>query len=354
MKDFKFDYNQAIEFQNVLIALNAQDYFYQFLEEDNLKFFPLVDDYIKKMSKKLTMYQKWELNYFFNMGDFMLYSIGRMIYMYYILNNEQVKTIDDLIDVIEESDSVIFDRAILLFHSILTNQKVDLNNIRNHTHIDILNIVSKSSYEQDEIKNKVIECLENSQESKQRYCLLLKSIYHKIYVNYEKEIKTMIEDKISDYEKRFQQNPGDFTRNYLKTEYDVFRDKVYVSISYFWNIGFEYWPKQKGADLIILGVQAGIFPKSIPKKDKIFYFLNTISDKSRLAILYLLKDRPYYVNELAEKLNISTATISYHLSKLQDLNIVDCKRKDQRIYYYLLGKNLKEKMYNSLTLFTKD
>ncbi|QVK17916.1 winged helix-turn-helix transcriptional regulator [Mycoplasmatota bacterium] len=354
-KDFKLDVNQAIEFQNVLVALYGQNNFYKFLEEDNIKFDCLVDKYIEKMKKKLTLYMKWELNYFFNMGEFTLYSMGRMIYMKYILNHSPIKKVEELIRIIENSDSIIFAKAIFLCHMYINKSRINFKKVEKEVNSisEMIEIIKNTTYQFEDTKVKIIECLENLEETKQRYCLLLNNIYQKIYKTYEEDILKLVIKKKTKYEDRFNRDPEQFCKDCFNTDLEVFGNKVCIHISFFWNIGYEYWPKQFGEEVIILGANSHLKDITIPQKEKIFNFLKTISDKSRLEIIHLLSERPYYVNELAEKLNFSTATISYHLSKLQEINIVDFKRRDQRFYYFLLDNQIKNLFKEASELFVE-
>ncbi len=64
-----------------------------------------------------------------------------------------------------------------------------------------------------------------------------------------------------------------------------------------------------------------------------------LSDKSRIKLILALKEKPAYVELLAEKLQLSPSTVSFHLKKLQELSIVTSK-KDQ--YYTVYSLNSEE------------
>jgi DNA-binding transcriptional ArsR family regulator/Txe/YoeB family toxin of Txe-Axe toxin-antitoxin module len=61
--------------------------------------------------------------------------------------------------------------------------------------------------------------------------------------------------------------------------------------------------------------------------------LKLISDKSKLDILTMIKDNKTYGAELARKLNLTTATISHHMSSLMDCRLVTVETDNKRIYY---------------------
>jgi len=63
--------------------------------------------------------------------------------------------------------------------------------------------------------------------------------------------------------------------------------------------------------------------------------LKVLGDKTKQDILYALRHEELYGQELAEKLGLSTATISYHMSLLLNLGFVYVKRENTRLYYSL-------------------
>ncbi|WP_236909461.1 DUF2087 domain-containing protein [Clostridium sp. Cult3] len=71
-----------------------------------------------------------------------------------------------------------------------------------------------------------------------------------------------------------------------------------------------------------------------------------LSDSSRLKIINSLMLEPMYVELLAERLKLSTSTVSFHLRKLLDANIVSSKKEQYYTVYSLneeiLSMNLKD------------
>lgn len=71
-----------------------------------------------------------------------------------------------------------------------------------------------------------------------------------------------------------------------------------------------------------------------------------LADNSRLRIINSLMIEPMYVELLAERLDLSTSTVSFHLKKLMEANIVSCKKEQYYAIYSLNEKifsmNLKD------------
>ena len=53
-------------------------------------------------------------------------------------------------------------------------------------------------------------------------------------------------------------------------------------------------------------------------KERVLNFLKAVSDRKRMDIIELLTEKPWYVNEIAEKIGMSAATTSYHITTLQE------------------------------------
>ncbi len=62
--------------------------------------------------------------------------------------------------------------------------------------------------------------------------------------------------------------------------------------------------------------------------------LKTVADETRLKILRALYEKDSYVELLAERLNLSPATVSFHMKKLQNAGLVDSRREQ---YYTIFS-----------------
>ena len=59
------------------------------------------------------------------------------------------------------------------------------------------------------------------------------------------------------------------------------------------------------------------------------------ADKTRLQLLYLLRDGEVSVNALSDSLNTSQPKVSRHLAYLRTMNMVTTRREGKSIYYKL-------------------
>lgn len=60
-----------------------------------------------------------------------------------------------------------------------------------------------------------------------------------------------------------------------------------------------------------------------------------LADQSRLLIIHALMEKPLYVEVLAERLQLSVSTVSFHLKKLEDAGIVHSTREQYYVIYHV-------------------
>lgn len=69
-------------------------------------------------------------------------------------------------------------------------------------------------------------------------------------------------------------------------------------------------------------------------------YLKTLADQTRLRILGLLANQPRSVEELAHLLDLKAPTVSWHLGKLKELDLVQMRAEGNTHVYRLNGKGL--------------
>ncbi|MCL5772299.1 MAG: metalloregulator ArsR/SmtB family transcription factor [Actinobacteria bacterium] len=93
------------------------------------------------------------------------------------------------------------------------------------------------------------------------------------------------------------------------------------------------------------------------KLNKIIKVIKALSDESRIRIVNLLKTKDEIcVCELTEIINLSQPTISSHLKKLYEAEIIDFKKEGLWVNYYLNKEmdNEIETLVNLLSKYIKE
>ncbi len=81
--------------------------------------------------------------------------------------------------------------------------------------------------------------------------------------------------------------------------------------------------------------------------EKIISTLKALGDKSKFDILKSIKDNQMYGVEIAKKLNITTATVSHHMSNLYNLSLINFVTDNNKINY-MLNKSAIEELIKAL------
>jgi DNA-binding transcriptional ArsR family regulator len=84
------------------------------------------------------------------------------------------------------------------------------------------------------------------------------------------------------------------------------------------------------------------------KNAKIFKILSV---PTRLEIIELLKQRPFCVNALSHRLNVSPAAVSQHLKILKDAEIVIAKKRGYFVHYSINKTTLSELKKTAYKIF---
>ena len=73
--------------------------------------------------------------------------------------------------------------------------------------------------------------------------------------------------------------------------------------------------------------------QDIGYENYVMQVLKLLSDKSKFEILSYIHNKEAYGSELAKRLNLTTATVSHHMSALLAAALVNVTRRDKRVYY---------------------
>lgn len=141
--------------------------------------------------------------------------------------------------------------------------------------------------------------------------------------------------------------------SFLEHEFNTIKfneyDSIYVYPRLIDSSAIDFWYEYK--DLyVFLGPYVEDVLKTFGNDDEEQWLLNSLkllSDDSRLKILDLLKTREMFSGELAEKMNLSNATISHHTIGLQSSNIIKTIRRGSKTYYNI-NKDTINKLGNTL------
>ncbi|MCC7552230.1 metalloregulator ArsR/SmtB family transcription factor [Candidatus Micrarchaeota archaeon] len=86
------------------------------------------------------------------------------------------------------------------------------------------------------------------------------------------------------------------------------------------------------------------------KKNKNIKILKYITNETRFKILIFLLKKERCVCEIFPHVKKTQSTVSIHLKKLENLNLVKSKRTGKKIYYQIKDKKIKTLLNNILKM----
>ncbi|MGZ9583522.1 ArsR/SmtB family transcription factor [Paenibacillus marinisediminis] len=96
--------------------------------------------------------------------------------------------------------------------------------------------------------------------------------------------------------------------------------------------------EESDTDYLFLGVLFEHLAASVEhvvSDEKLCKMLKSLSDTSKFAILKSIRNNSAYGQELAERLNLTTATISHHMNSLINSGFITIEKQANRIYYQM-------------------
>lgn len=82
--------------------------------------------------------------------------------------------------------------------------------------------------------------------------------------------------------------------------------------------------------------------------DRIVAFHKTMGDPTRIRIIALLAKGPLHGQAIAGKLGLTPPTITHHVKKLRDINVI-YERRDKNTLYFHLNESVIKQQANSLS-----
>lgn len=275
----------------------------------------------------------------------------------FVSNYEELYSVEDFFTLyekvpVEEVFRYIGNSFLMSYYS---GSRVQWNKI-NHSIEEMKEFIKSLDDVDLDLKEKIIELYDDPEETKMRLRYIFKQFYTKGYKLFEKQILEKSKEEQIRYENLLDENPELFIEINLKKpsingtasmEYDTYK----IHISYIQQYGYTVLannrlPYPNGT--ISIGCRNIDFYNNkniVANFDK---FLKMIADPTRFKIITYVGQRNWYVNELAKELQLTPATIHYHLETLHTLDMVS-SFKDENKVMYRLNKNVTKQYIDYLS-----
>lgn len=314
----------------------AEDFKIRFDE----RFKPIAD----RMQDSLTAFQKNELHYFFA-GD--LFG-SRLEAAYYkiVIDNDHLQSPADFIGFMENSAPVVLlaNMTRAVYHDRLGSF------LQGHSWEEVagdpkrlLELAEAASASQPALRDRLLQCLSEPEETAVRFRYLLQSFYERAYRPSADEIAALAREGIGKYEQLLQENEETFFKSIIMDSPDMYRAPTFIHISFIAQVQLSIYNAGSSVRTwILLGILNDRHMNRTEHKDTVEKTLKALADKRRLEIITLLAQRSWYGQELAKHLELTPAAVNYHMNFLWMLQIVQNERVDHRLYHSLDKKRLKE------------
>lgn len=283
----------------------------------NLK---ILDKYIKTFNKYKVVNES-EV-FFFDEDDTAIF----LVIAFTLINNEDlINSIDNMTN--EEIKAIILDVYNEQFEQETTIDSIStLNNI--------IEFIKELDLKED-TKWKLMIILNDP---KKYYKSLIKTIednrnaYREAYKAVEKSLSKLI----SNYIKYVNSDKCEVLNNVIKNHDS--KINIIPTLSFGTSL-FEF--KNTYFVGVLYEITYNEYVNSMGNKGELILKLKALSDKSKLEIISLLKTEPKYSLEIAEALDLTPATVSYHMGSLLECGMVVVEKKQGKVYYNLNKTGLK-------------
>lgn len=349
IKNIHFTVHPPMEFLYSLFALGTGKHFFDMIKGFDLEPNNEIVEYIAELDKELSRYMKQELSYFFDLSG-----LGYIFYKY-ILTNEEVTSVPELLDIFSKTsaEELAFNIVTSVCKNIMPSEdSSDYRDLKSGIK-SMLVLVERASFQDEQRRFRVFDAIQNPEEFKQRLSFLLSQFYAKYSISTEAKILKLIYTEKDKYEKLYKEDSDLFLDRYLSLECLNVSTETRIHLSFFKYVSWHHYSMYDSSfsDWFILGIYSDILFNVNFEAEKLAVFFKAISDANRIEILKLLLERPWFGQELAEKLNITPATISYHMGFLQQIGAVTFKRADNRSYYSLNSSKLLKPLEDFISYF---
>ena len=161
--------------------------------------------------------------------------------------------------------------------------------------------------------------------------------YHQAYLPGFELLDSLAEEKYLWHQEKVSEGTEEYLlslgmKDFVRELLHKGEPSIYFSLFYDNEVMIS-WKKRA----IIVGGATEQRVKSRSARDKTNTFLSCLGDTKRLEILRLTAQRPWYSTELARHFDVQPATLSYHMNKLVNADLINMVSGESRRLYYTLN-----------------
>lgn len=258
---------------------------------------------------------------------------------YHLILMENIKEPLELIEALKSLDLRTMVNIAYKFYELDTSLDDDEN----------LKIALCENYS-SEIATSFLHFKNHPQEYKEKLIEVLKIFYNEFYQPFEETVYGYMEERLTYHNELFNSNPTYFINTIGIGDYSKameMHNSIILYMSFFIDVGVLYFTFE---DTLIMYCGQTIEHRFENRKKQDTYktLFKALSDDKRIEILKMTSKRPWYNKELADHFKLTTATLSYHLNLLLDLEILNFEPSIiNNRYYYTTNKDNLKKLFDT-------
>ncbi len=350
MKNIEFHYSIVYDFIYSLVRFideSPEDTARQVYSDELTEKFKPDDNLTKWIKKTRCLFQTTSIetiNQLFNDE-----SRWQLLFLFYIRFRD-MKNVPEFLNFIKELDAgqlvadylAHYARHSAQFPDIIASDAQEMLTDSSQTldYIEHVPFDSKRKWE-------LLQYCHNPCELKEQLVSLLDWYWVNIFAAKEKSIICIINKQ----RKNLQQKLDKYGHEYLKLVLmgNSTKNKISLTISYFGELGYIILFGDDGEQFYFIGYRhIDVFVERNHGLLSNVLIFKALGDETRQNMIKLLAQKQWYGDELAQKMNLSNSTVSYHLSILILEGIVSLNRIDNRTYISLNKEHLKNSIEEAL------
>ncbi|MDN5352065.1 MAG: hypothetical protein PWQ12_985 [Clostridiales bacterium] len=180
----------------------------------------------------------------------------------------------------------------------------------------------------------------------------LASAFSEAYAIFTKELLTpdlpRINRALAEMNAALSEDPEGYLRRIILTGYERFKPNLETLDVFMIAFSDHCFGASFDPDFVIISPKTAAVIDSGRPSESAMAFIKLLSDPKRYEMVKLLSKRPHYGAEIAKELDLTTATVSHHISKLVGFNLIEAEKAEKNRVYFKLNRDRFEDYLNLL------
>lgn len=335
----KFEYSQGIEFANTLLWGLSEEYAEKIADDAGFELPIQGKEQIEVFKENISSFMWNDIRYFSNILQL------EMFVLHYVISYG-VNNIDEvLVEIEKRSVETLF--SYVGRNYISKHMKKSHNRWKEvHENLEEMILFIENNTEENQGQKILLECMKNPEETKERIIYVLRNIYNRAFKVIETNIIEEINKKCREYQEEASEDFEAFKEKYFLVNAKEKRciEEFQFKVSFMQIAPVIEHTIDEEHTVAVVSTYALEMKNKGKSEDEIRGFLKALSDSKKISIIRMLSKRAEYGYRIAEELNITPATVNYHVNILLGTGILDLDKSENKIYYSVNKERFREMM----------